>query len=136
MNIEVARYLYRLEVRLQRAVLSTRNRDVLAVVDARVALREPGLRLDERVVLVKQEIVTLNVAADDASVVLTSLHYAVAAQNSFQVAAEICVLKHNCNVLPGKTSVSHEAPCRTTRKVRLAYGPTLDPFSRRLVVQR
>ena len=33
-------------------------------------------------------------------------------------------------------SVSHEGSLRTTGEVRLAYGPTLDPFPRCLVVQR
>ena len=36
-------------------------------------------------------------------------------------------------VLSGNASVSHEGPSHPTRKVRLAYGPTLDPFSRCMV---
>ena len=40
----------RAEVRTQRAVRTTRNGDVLALVDARVALLGPGHGLDERVV--------------------------------------------------------------------------------------
>ena len=39
-------------------------------------------------------------------------------------------------VLSGNTPSLTEGPLRTTEKVRLAYGTTLDPFSRWFVVQK
>ena len=52
----------RAEVRLERAVWTTRNGDVLALVKARVALRRPGQHLREGEVLVVEEFVALHVA--------------------------------------------------------------------------
>ena len=50
MQISFLTHLYRAEVEPQRAVGAARDGDVLASEHARVALREPGQRLDEGVV--------------------------------------------------------------------------------------
>ena len=88
---------HRSEVRLKRAVVPTRNSNVAAAEDARVALLGPRQRLDERVVRVTaEEIVNLavRVAAQHALIVLTSPHCAVVAKNSLNITSIICVLIH------------------------------------------
>ena len=65
---EVLADLQVLEVRAERAVVLTGDRDVLAVEESRVALSGPGQRLYEGVVLVVIEILALDVTAQDACV--------------------------------------------------------------------
>ena len=50
LEVEALTHLYRAEVEPQRAVGAARDGDVAASEHARVALREPGQRLDEGVV--------------------------------------------------------------------------------------
>ena len=50
LNAEISTHLHGLEVRSEAAVVPTSDGDVLASEHARVALREPGQRLDEGVV--------------------------------------------------------------------------------------
>ena len=91
----------RAEVRLERAVWTTRNGDVLALVDARVALRRPGQHLNKGVVrIAAAEFVDVGtmIAAQHALIVLTGLQRAVAVKNGLHVTAEFCTtvptLKH------------------------------------------
>ena len=130
-DAEVPAYLHGLEVRAERAVVLSCNGDVLACEDARVALLGPGQRFDERVVRVTVEILIddgFRVEAQYSLILLARLHCTVAAQNGLHVAAKICVVKHCNGSFREKSSVSHEEPYRPTGEVRLAYGPTLDPF--------
>ena len=71
----------------------------------------------------------------------SSSRLAVAAQDGFQVTAQVCVSVPNFLIVLfhfykrfGKASVSHEGPYRTTGEVRLAFGPSLDHFPRRRLV--
>ena len=76
------------EVQAQRAVVPARNRDVLTIEHARVALHGPRLGLYEGVVRVTAaEILDAGIliAAQHALILLTRPHRAVAAQNGFQV---------------------------------------------------
>ena len=78
----------RAEVRLERAVRTTRNGDVLASEDARVALRRPGHGLDERVVRVAAaEIIDVGImiAAQHALIIPSGPHRAVAVKNGLNV---------------------------------------------------
>ena len=68
LDAEPLRDLQRLEVRTEAAVWTSRDRDVLAVEESRVALSGPGQRLYEGVVLVVIEILALDVTAQDACV--------------------------------------------------------------------
>ena len=84
----------RAEVRLERAVWTTRNGDVLALVDARVALRRPGQHLNKGVVrIAAAEFVDVGtmIAAQHALIVLACLHALVAPQHGFQITAQIRV---------------------------------------------
>ena len=94
LQVEVTTDVHRLEVRAQAAVRTSRDRDVLAVEEARVALRGPGQRLDKRVVCIAAEELfygTLGVQAQHALIVLTWFHLAVAAQDGFQIHGQIRV---------------------------------------------
>ena len=94
LDAEPLRDLQRLEVRTEAAVWTSRDRDVLAVEEARVALRCPGLRLDERVVRIAAEELfygALGVQAQHALIVLTWFHLAVAVQDGFQIHGQIRV---------------------------------------------
>ena len=115
-NAEVLVYSQRLEVQAKRTIVTAGDGDVLACIDARVALHGPGQRLDEREVLVVAEAVNVHIAAQNARVVLRGLHDAVAAEDGLQVTAKNRVLKHCCCSFREKTSVSHEEPYRPTGK--------------------
>ena len=92
LNAEISTYLHGLEVRSEAAVVPTSDRNVLAVKDMRIALASRlGHGLDEREVLVVTEFLTNLVASQDSLIVLTSLHLAVAAKQSFQIHAQMRV---------------------------------------------
>ena len=129
---EIVAHLHRLEVRSEVAVVLSGYRDVAAVIDARVALHAPRQRLHEGEVLVVEELVNLHVAAQYALIVLTDPHDAVVVQHCFYVHAQMrVVVKYLFHflLLSGMPRSHTRAPPHN-RKVRLAYGPTLDHFSR------
>ena len=73
------------EVQSEAAVVAARDRDVLASEDVGIAFRAPGHGLGEGEVLVVIEFVALDVAAQDALIVLAALHSTVAAEDGFQI---------------------------------------------------
>ena len=120
LDAEIAVDGQRFEVRAQRSVGTSCNRDVLTAEHLRVALRGPGLRLDESIMrIAREELVdgALLVELQNALITLARLHLAVAVQNGLNVTAQVCVgvpnifivLFHYINRF-GKTSVSREGP--------------------------
>ena len=94
LQTEMTARRHRFEIRSEATVLLTGDRDELAVEHARITLRCPRPRLDERVVRIGGEIlihVALRIQAQHALIVLTLFHSAVAAQDGFQVTAQVCV---------------------------------------------
>ena len=94
LQTEMTARRHRFEIRSQGAALLTGDRDELAIEHARIALHAPRPRLDERVVRIGGEIlihVALRIQAQHALIVLTLFHSAVAAQDGFQVTAQVCV---------------------------------------------
>ena len=94
LDAEPLRDLQRLEVRTEAAVWTSRDRDVLAVVDARIALHHPRQRLDEREVgIATAEIIHLSIliAAQHTRILLAGLHPTGAVHDGFQVYAQFCV---------------------------------------------
>ena len=98
-EVEAFAGLQRLEVQTVGAVVLTGDRDVLAVEHTRVALRAPGLRLDEREVFLVAEIFAEHVATEHARVTLAGLGDAVAAELGFQIHAEMRVVVPNCFIV-------------------------------------
>ena len=94
LDAEPLRDLQRLEVRTEAAVWTSRDRDVLAVEEARVALRGPGQRLDKRVVCIAAEELfygALRIESEHTQIILASFHLAVAVQDGFQIHGQIRV---------------------------------------------
>lgn len=134
--------MHRLKVRALRAIIASGNRYALTVEHLRIVLnRRLWWHLNECKVLVVQKLIALHIAAQHAHIVLTSLRLSILAKQCFQIHANIRVrfqtflIYIHDSILSGKASASHEGPFRTTGKVRLAFGPTLDHFSRCLVLQ-
>ena len=88
---EVLVDFHRLEVRAQRAIVLSGDRDVVAVEESRVALSAPGQGLDEGEVLVGAEFIIIDVTAQDAMIVLAGLQATVAAEDGFQIHGEFRV---------------------------------------------
>ena len=93
LHVESRARVYRSEVRAVGAVVLTRNGNVLAHVDARIALADGWCQtlFTEREMLVVEEIVNLHVAAQHAQVALTCLHAQVVAEHRLQVYTDLCV---------------------------------------------
>ena len=92
LDAEIPIHLYRTEIQAQRAISLTGDGDVPTLEHVRIALagsRRNGL--DERVVLVVIIILTFNVTAQDALIVLTGLQALVVAEDGFQIYTESCV---------------------------------------------
>ena len=80
-NVESRARVYRPEVRVVGAIVAAGDRDVLALVDVRVALHSllvSGLNEGHHLVVV--ELLASHVATEHAVVVLACLHAAIAAQ--------------------------------------------------------
>ena len=82
LDAEVLVNLHRLEVRSERAVVLTGDRDVLAVEESRVALSAPGQCLYKCEVFVTAEFLTVDITAQEAMIVLAGLQALVAAEDS------------------------------------------------------
>ena len=89
-----AKLWHRFEVQSVGAVVLTRHGDVLAVEHLRIAPGVPGYRLDECVVRVAgEELIdgALLIELQNALIILTRFHLAVAVQNGLNVTAQVCV---------------------------------------------